>query len=521
MRVWTDGAVHVVVGENGVEVHRPKQAPVLHPLWKRARGGFPLREVLAVVEQEPLRAWVGAGRQVRVLSLDAEARVEQTIGAHVLDAVGLGDGRVLACLVPEGAQRACLVIVNDGDDDLSSTEELALPAAPKIAWPGGIWAKDAVPWPEDDIEEGDEPLDLSALAVGYPQHDGSLTFDEVHCSANEHGIAVASVYSGLVVALPPDASRVEYAVRVPTQVGETEIFAARSKDGLVIVLCVEGRQSAILHVAPDGSVLAHRSKIGREAAWGMGPPIVRGDRIAVFEAGPHAENRLQDLKLQDLSVSKSFDTGVRPGGRVSVWATPGGEAFVLGLGTVACVGKRDGNGRLSCAALDRVSPAVSETARVAAAGPGLVKGPPSLALVKSEAARPWEASVGQAFVIDIPFTNQGGVSEGIAVEVSGAATQAGLVTLQRVRVGEAEAALVVKGSAARGELPAVTLPAGSAVEYDRKKGLPLPDVFTLLARVELTAVKAGASILTVRISPLRAAPGRGSVLQGKSVTVRE
>jgi hypothetical protein len=521
MRVWTDGAAHVIAGDEGIEVHRPKQASILHPLWKRARGSSPSRDVLAVVGQEPLRAWVGSGKLVRLFSLAPEAGVPQKIEAHVLDAIGLADGRVLACIADPGARQARLVVVDGDAPDLSEAREIALPTAPRIVWPGGIWTKDVVPWPEDDVEEGDEPLALDALAVGYPQPDGSNTFDEVQCFANEHGIVVTSVYAGLVVALPPDASQVDFAVRVPTQVGETEIFAARTKGGVCAVLCIEGRHAAIVHIAPDGRVLAHRSKMGREMAWGMGPPVILGDRVVVFEAGPQASNRLHDLKLQDLSISKSLDVGAGPSGRMSVWSAPSGEAFVLGLGATAYVATRDGRGRISCEALVRPRPPARVAERAAALGPQLAAGPPSLALAKAEAARVWEASVSEPLAIEIPFTNQGGKSQGVSVEVSGAAFEAGLVAPRQVRVGDAEAPLIVKGGVARAELPDVGLVAGTVMEYGRNKSLPPPEIIILRACVELTGVKAGSAILTVRIMPLRAAPGRGSVLQGKSITVRE
>src|SRR4029079_3154875 len=137
MRVWTDGAVHVVVGEEGVEIHRPRQTPILATRWQRPRGGFPARDVLAVVGKDPLRVWLSSDKDIRLLSLDGDGpRIDRRMEGQVLDAVGIGDGRVLACVgplsgrgllsgaalndeadapaIPPAARRARLVVV-DGD----------------------------------------------------------------------------------------------------------------------------------------------------------------------------------------------------------------------------------------------------------------------------------------------------------------------------------------------------------------------------------------------------------------------
>ena len=522
MRVWTDGDVHVVVGEAGVEVHRPKQPPALFSPGKRAARGWPARDVLAVIGREPLRAWVGSGREVRVVALDPPATVERTVEAHVLDAVGLGDGRVLACLAPPGERRARLVVVDGAAEDLTGAQELALPPVTRIEWPGGIWEKDDVPWPEDDVEEDGELTALDVLAVGREKPDGALGFDEVQFSLNDHGITVTGVSAGVVAVLPPDASRVDFAVRVPTPVDETEIFAARTAEGVVIVVCIEGRHAAILHVAPDGRIIAARHKIGKELAWGMGPPVVQGDRLVVFEVGEGGDDRLHDIKLEGLTVAKSNALGERPSGRISVWSGPGGAPFLLGLGLRASLVKRGARGSLAGALLDKPPPPPSAPRPLPPLIP-LAGGPPTLALARSsERPAPWEMGVGEPLTIAIPFTNQGGASKGIVFEIGGAALQGGLVQPVRVRVGEVEAPLVMKGAVARAELSVLPLQAGFAIEptVGKIKPLPPPPAPVQIAHIDLVGVKPGSAVLTVRITPLAALPSRGSVLQGKAVTVR-
>jgi hypothetical protein len=527
MRVWTDGSIHLVSGEEGIEVHRPNTAAVLHALGKPQKRAHPPRDVLAVVTSDPLRIWVGSGTDVQLVTINEGAEVERKIPANILDAIGLGDGRVLTCAVLPGERSPRLVVVDGAEPDFAGAADLSPPAAPRITWPGGIWEKD-VAWPEDDVEEGDEPLALDALALGYPQTDGRFLYDEVLLSSNEHGITVTGVYVGIVAALPRDASGIDFARRVPTQVGETEIFAARTGGGgVVVVHCIEGRHSAVTHLGPDGAVLGSRHKIGRELAWGMGPPVVQGERVVVFEAGAQGADRLHELKLPALEVAKSAELGEHPTGRLSVaTAPPNGDPFVLGLGTKARLVKRGARGRLDTEPLVRPVPKVAAAPRSIVQAPSLrVQGPPALALSKGDQRPlPWTMVTDEAFVIEIPFTNQGGASRGVAIEISGPAFQSGLVRTTRARVGDVETMLESKSGAAsvRGELADVAMEAGfTPIGGDKKGALPPPAAPSLYLRIEVFGVKPGNGVLTVRITPLKAAPGRGSVLQGKSVTVHD
>lgn len=524
MRVWTDGANHLVVGQRGIEIYRAGKPPALQPFGDSGRGGFPARHVLAVTSREPLRAWIGRAARVHLVNLGDAPQVGRAVQAHILDATGLPDGRVLACVGPtaedldtagDAPARARLVILSGETPDLATATELTIPKAPRITWPGGIWAKDSVPWPEEEVDEGDPPPLLDALAVAYPQRDGGASFDAVTCFANEHGVVFTGSYAGLVVVLSPDGTRVEYALRVPTQGSESEIYAARTPAGVLVALCIEGRESAILHLAPDGKVLASRDKIGKEPAWGMGPPVLQGDRVLVFESGQSGEPRLHDLALADLKVAKTVEAPGARAGELSAASGPGGNPLIFGFGNAAVMLERGGRGRLLARPLEPPAPPPPPPAPKP--GPQRATGPTSLALAGPGSPRTWAFTVGQAVTLDIPFTNHGGPAKGVVVEVGGPALQAGLVQPRRVILGDVEAALPERGPASRVEMPAVTIPAGNSERPQR--GESLPDPAARVARVELTALKAGTAVLTVRITPLGAAGGRGSVLQGKSLSV--
>ncbi len=526
MRVWTDGSIHLVSGEEGIEVHRPNTAAVLHALGKPQKRAIPPRDVLAVVTSDPLRIWVGSGTEVRLVTISDGAEVERKIPANILDAIGLGDGRVLTCAVLPGERSPRLVVVDGAEPDFATAAVLPLPAAPRITWPGGIWEKD-VAWPEDDVEEGDEPLALDALALGYPQTDGRFLYDEVLLSANEHGITVTGVYVGIVAALPRDASRIDFALRVPTQVGETEIFAARTgSGGVVVVHCIEGRHSAVTHLGPDGAVLGSRHKIGRELAWGMGPPVVQGERVVVFEAGAQGADRLHELKLPSLEVAKSAELGDHPTGRLSVaTAPPNGDPFVLGLGTKARLVKRGARGRLDTEALVRPVPKVVAPRAPSSRRPRC----------GSRGRRRWR-SQGRSAAVAVDDDHQRGLRHRDPLHQPGRRQprrgdrdlRPGLPERPRAHDPgprrrrrddareQARRRLGPRRARRRGD--------GGRLHAHRRRQegrAASPAAPSLYLRIEVFGVKPGNGVLTVRITPLKVAPGRGSVLQGKSVTVHE
>ncbi|WP_156339133.1 hypothetical protein [Chondromyces crocatus] len=476
-----------------------------------------------MTSREPLRAWVGQGAAVRRVAQGEEWQVGRPVPAYVLDAVGLSDGRVLACIGPARApeegppRRARLMVLDEEVQDLDGVEEIAIPAATRIRWPGGIWAEGEVPWPEEeDDEEDDEPTLLDALAVACPLRDGAASYDPVTCTLNEHGVALAGAYAGLVVALPAGGGSPDFALRVPTQRDNTEIHAARTPAGVVVVICVERQESAILHLAPDGRVLAHRDKAGKDTLIGLGPPVVQGDRVLVYEAGGGVGGeRLHELSLADLKITKSVEGAGKQRGELSVASGAGGAPVVLGLGETASIVERGGRGRVMIKALEPPPPPPPKP--LPRTGPARAAGPPSLALAGPGEPRTWVVPAGETLRLKIPFTNHGGPGKGLAIEVSGPGLMAGLVKPERATVGEVEMPLEVRGSMARLELPDFAILPG-LLERGPKNS-PLPDPAAQQLRLELLGAKAGTGVLTVRLIPLGTPAGRGSVLQGKSLTV--
>ena len=151
-----------------------------------------------------------------------------------------------------------------------------------------------------------------------------------------------------------------------------------------------------------------------------------------------------------------------------------------------------------------------------------MEGPPVLALSSATAgAKEWAASVGERSTIEVAVSSAGGPGRGIYVELGGPAHASGLLVAETVSVGEGpamrEAAFAEQGMLARAELPDVVLKAAMVVDPNAKKPRAMP---TLVVRIGIRGGKAGANLLTIRVGPMRAEPGRGSALQGKRIVTR-
>jgi hypothetical protein len=150
-----------------------------------------------------------------------------------------------------------------------------------------------------------------------------------------------------------------------------------------------------------------------------------------------------------------------------------------------------------------------------------VIGPPALALSKSTAGGEWSATADKTTVIEVGVASAGGAGKGIYVELGGPAFASGLVIAESASVGEGankrEATFTQRGMAVRAELPEVVLRAAYVHDPSAKRQRPMP---TILVRVAVKGGKPGANLLTIRVGPLGAEPGRGSALQGKRLVTR-
>ena len=132
----------------------------------------------------------------------------------------------------------------------------------------------------------------------------------------------------------------------------------------------------------------------------------------------------------------------------------------------------------------------------------------------------WALAAGASLNVTVGFANLGGASKGVFVEVGGQAVLAMNVSALDVRIGSTSTKFEKKGAVFRAEVPTIDLHAGLLPDPDEKRGKqPLYEGIHR-ANVTLHGDKPGMGLLTVRIGPIKAEPGRGSIVQGKTLTVR-
>jgi hypothetical protein len=543
MRVYADGSADMVLRPGFLDIY-PRGGAPRRVAWedppKKSGLGLPRRRVLAVPTGS--HAWVGEGRGVRVIPLDRDdVRDVPPLGVRVLDALSLGDGRVLACAHLEGDEGACLRVVEGRAPELAASAPLELPVPTKVEWPAGaVWKTGKEAWPEK--EKGvDKATLFKSVAPGHPQKDGARFFDSVVLTRSPHGIAGASVQNGVVFAVSADGSSVEAAFRLPSQ-PEAEIHPVRTERGVLVVVVASGRESAVLHVDLGGRVLAHRAKLGKSLPQGMSPPMVFGSSVFVFERS--ADPVLLELGLEDLEVKgKHGLPGLGAGqaslayGEDSVLVSDGEAALRITLvggapnvelleavgGAAQKAKKKVAEDDLGLEDEDEAAEGEEdeeEAAPVIPASRPRATGTPSLTLAEAASPSVWALAPGAALNVTVGFANLGGPSKGVYVEVGGQAVLSGLVSAGDVRIGSTSTKFEKKGSVFRAEVPQTELHAGLLPDPDEKRGKqPLYEGIHR-ANVTLRGDKAGAGLLTVRIGPIKADPGRGSIVQGKTLSVR-
>ena len=313
MRVWTDGSTHLVLGPRGLTRHVKGKTELIPlgegPASSKGTLAWHSRGILAVDVKAQIAwvEWAGKLREIRLAggtppkALEWKAKdlvVREDGGAvAVLDA-GKGKGQIVAGPVPA---------------DGKWKKTLKVPEAVKVKWPGGVvWAKGVTPpWSK-------------AKDVG---HDAFL-------ASNTSGLVLAERSSGIVAVMRPGKSEFEFAVRVPTQ-DEADLTACATPQGVLITVCIEGRNSALVHVDPKGKLLATlsmvKTELDDELAWGLGPAVLVGG-TKVFVVHEYTIPQVLDLKLPELSIDATWELPATSEGEKSVAVPDDGKVCLLGFG---------------------------------------------------------------------------------------------------------------------------------------------------------------------------------------------
>ena len=439
----------------------------------------------------------------------AGSEVEPLCGGPIRTALGLAGGRLLLVAV-ETTDRARAVLrqgrVEDGA--LVAGERIALPAAKKVPVRAVLFAADTVLFPEDRGNAAFEPetLDLCAKPNAWA--------GTVRLSESPYGIAVTSSYSGLVAVLDPATLAPRFALRFPAMDPPYQIFALPVPQGVLVTMCVGGKQSGYVLVDERGEILGSCGKLGNEPAM-----VAETEGVLCGETVEIASNdRLWTLALPTLRPRK------HPGGADAypIAHAVGADGSRLVAYTAhnhekpqnwRLVHTPGGTGRRRGREVQmpdfRPPPEPASPAE-----PPRVVGPATLGLVAEKV--PWQVAVGEEAVLQLELANRGGPVKGVYIELSGdALAQKSIVALD-VTVGDQTAPFT--GDAPRAEVTELAIDPGYVEPTGKRprQAPPLPPPPSVSLTVRVRGAKAGNGLLMIRVGALS---GGASAMQGRGIVV--
>ncbi len=530
MLLWTDGEAVILATGRGVARDGGDGQQVVRFDGERAtrRDEPPPPAFLAVLDPGGRRALLELDGQLIACGLDVGRAHLRELGPAPRAAVALPDGRLVIARAEVGAdgrERTTLAVASARDDGgLTIERALQLPAAARARGKFGVWARGAVPWPEDDDEpDADEPFEPDSLDVR--RRDGGWQ-GAVSLHANRHGVVATSTYSGLVVGLAPDTLAPTWSFRLPSQ-PEAALTAVAVAGGVLATICVGGAEASLLHIGHDGEVRAQRSKLGREPAVGLSRPLlVDGDLALVTNEG----EQVYEIIVADLGAKRV--TVVPFGGDVGIVAhgsTSDGATHLIALGdpqapphkaTLHRLVRTAGRLRATAVAMPNLRPPAE---RRPSMGPPRNAGPASVGIAASGGA--WSVAGGAEIDLALTVTSKGGPAPGVWVELSGPALDAALFEPRTAACGEIAADFTRSGSAMRAVLSGAAIDAtylrapGSGGRVARGES---PDPVTTVT-IRVRGAIAGSALLMVRIGPVvgsvQAGSQIGSAMQGRTITV--
>jgi hypothetical protein len=516
MNVWTDGETTVVLGARGLSVHDAEgarrilgeeQLGMAPPSPSRSGWRWATRRMLAVTPGAERALFSnGAGEPV-LATLDGAP--PEILPVRIVEAVALGGDRFAAVHIArlKGRDVARLGI---GTLPLKKRTKWSIdldPARPnRVDWPNVIWA------------DGVNPPWSRARC--------STSSSDVRLDSNRFGLALADSASGTIAVVRPGGRSFESVMRIPAQ-AEGRCWASCTERGVVVGLCIEGREGAIVRF----------DERGRPVVWverdGLGPGHVTDDGELVYAMIGEQELRLADADSLDDAAAHLFG-GEDATGDPSLWVVgrngKGGHAIALGLGHHVI----SFEGELASGESHRVEqpedapisepPMAADDADSARPAPAVerVRGPAQLSLDPTRKTPEWSFESGANFEIRVPVVSIGGGAKGLFIELAGDAVDRGIIAPEGAEVAGQRVGEARFDGGKRVSLPEYEVEAG-AVLPDAKKvrerfaSAPADMFHTVVIRGKVAA--AGAGLLTVRVG-FEGAGNTGSLMRGRSISVQ-
>lgn len=533
MSAWTDGKTHVIVGPEGLSVHREDSVELV--LSTQQLGGrlAPKKGKAGFARLHPLA--VNAGLDT-AFTVDATRKLIQTSLRPKGGALKF-PWDISALAPAHGAKVFAAYVTGTKARALTSIVLGVPPADPKATWEHDYESgkPSKVEWP-DELLWDKAPWSRKTRWATAP--------DFIEIDVNAHAYTVYDTASAVVGVLRrPGASKAPEAfacvLRTPQDKGSS-VAASATKAGVLVATCRGDGQAVICEFDDEGKLLRHR----RVTASKIGPVSYAGDslfavvddaKLVVFD---HELNTHSELPLPD---------GL-PASEVLLRPSEDGSSFLLALADAVLRGAMTGDSwSMTALELSPVpSPGKRHEAEIAEAPVEAPEEPtsadgtpldtrqriitqaPRLSLDPNQPNDAWAFDSTQPFEIALAAVSVGGpaTETGLYVEVYGDALDKGLVEPETVTIegeNQGQASFVREGKKAVARLPEFRLPAGVEPIKDKKvkpkeRFLDNPVDTFLTIRLRGQASKAGAGeLLYVRVG--FDGTEEGSLMRGRPVTV--
>lgn len=321
MRVWTDGARHLVLAGHGLDLYERGERRPLHSHGVSdalSRGHLSSIAGVAASSTEPRAGVLPSGRP---LVLPGVARIDwidglrRTQDARV-DALVLWGTHVLASVTSErGAAPALLVRALDAlweerrePDWRGRAQPIVLPAPKDVAWPidapGRIWTK-----PPRPSGRQTRPWQLAASA---------------------HGVTAVDLDTGIIAVLGPSPGPIRGVLRVPVEAPEMMLDAVATPRGVLVGFGGGRGDGAIHHFALDGA------QLWGDTVEGIAVPVAVSGSIGFAAVGRERFSSELEVRAFDLEsgvVQHRIATGLSSTtGASAIAVSDEGRAIVVGDG---------------------------------------------------------------------------------------------------------------------------------------------------------------------------------------------
>ncbi len=282
------------------------------------------------------------------------------------------------------------------DSEWSDVVDIGQVEATRIEWPAGlVWKK------------GDTSLYDMAEAHGSGIPPAFVPTIE----NNEHGTAIASVGSGVIVVVRPGSTEPNFAVQIPSQ-EEAAIYACATPEGVLVSLIVDGQDAAYIHIAENGSVLGHRSTE-------RSTPAIKLDQgYLIYDDGK--------IGLQHVDTSlKTIAEITLPFSAIDSAVASDGTSFALADADSILRGHLNAQGQLVILATTSYDPNSGRKSEgeLAAADakwdPARSHGKTAVGFAAKIKQDPWAAQSGSDFSLEMFARSIGGSGHGISVVLGG------------------------------------------------------------------------------------------------------